>query len=115
MLYRIPSTTSIPEITGRNVAHARRSAVERAFLAADLVRDRITFVRWTIKQAAESQTSACLTSVPRLTSLVRLNATPSSPAVARLSLAKIRNRWPSTSAERRRRNALKPRERSASV
>ena len=51
MLYRIPSTSAIPEI-GRNVAHGKRNAIERAFPAADLVCGRVTFVRWTVRQAA---------------------------------------------------------------
>jgi hypothetical protein len=41
-----------PFVTGRNVAHARRCALERAFLAADLHLGRISLVTPTIKQAA---------------------------------------------------------------
>ena len=52
MLYRPLSTSAIPEITGRNIAHGKRNAIRRAFLAADLVCGRVRFVRWTVRQAA---------------------------------------------------------------
>lgn len=39
-------------ITGRSLAHAKRSVPERAFLAADLHRNRVDLVCPTIKQAA---------------------------------------------------------------
>jgi hypothetical protein len=38
--------------TGRNLAHGHRSATQRAFLAADLVRERVRLIAPTIKQAA---------------------------------------------------------------
>jgi hypothetical protein len=39
-------------VTGRNLAHAHRSAVERALLAADLHLGKCTLVQPTIKQMA---------------------------------------------------------------
>ena len=39
-------------VTGRNVAHGRRTAVERAFLAADLHLGRVNLVKPTVKQVA---------------------------------------------------------------
>jgi hypothetical protein len=36
VLYNPSISTSTPIITGHNLAHAKRSAIERAFLAADL-------------------------------------------------------------------------------
>jgi hypothetical protein len=44
----IPAIT----VTGRNVAHAKRSSAERAFLAADLHLDRAILAKPTIGQAA---------------------------------------------------------------
>jgi hypothetical protein len=55
MLYapstHIPSPT-IRIITGRNLAHGRRSVLERAFLGADLHLDRTQLIEPTIKQCA---------------------------------------------------------------
>jgi hypothetical protein len=59
MLYvkRPPAVNAYPDIpsitvTGRNVAHAHRSAVERALLAADLIAGRAELVKPTATQAA---------------------------------------------------------------
>jgi hypothetical protein len=43
----------VKRVTGRNIAHAKRSAVERALMAADLHLDRYALIRPTIGQAAE--------------------------------------------------------------
>jgi hypothetical protein len=40
-------------VSGRRVAHLKRNAVYRAFLAADLVRGQVVLRKPTIKQAAE--------------------------------------------------------------
>jgi hypothetical protein len=48
----ITATTAVVDVTGRNIAHARRSAVARAFLAADLHVGRVHVVRPTLIQAA---------------------------------------------------------------
>ena len=39
-------------ITGRNLAHANRSVLERAFIGADLRRNRVELISPTIKQSA---------------------------------------------------------------
>jgi hypothetical protein len=46
------SVDSTSTISGRNLAHGRRSVVERAFLAADLHLDRVALITPTIKQSA---------------------------------------------------------------
>jgi hypothetical protein len=51
MLYA-PPNSSATAVTGRNVAQAKRNAVERALLAGDIVRGRVRFADWTIGQAA---------------------------------------------------------------
>jgi hypothetical protein len=54
MLYN-PSpaiTTPTRIVTGRNIAHGKRSVIERAFLGADLHLDRIELAEPTIGQAA---------------------------------------------------------------
>jgi len=50
VLYDSPDATST--ITGRNLAHARRTAVERALAAADLHVGRLSLVEPTVIQAA---------------------------------------------------------------
>jgi hypothetical protein len=39
-------------VTGRNLAHGRRSTAERALIAADLHRNRVDLISPTVKQAA---------------------------------------------------------------
>jgi hypothetical protein len=51
MLYS-PQALPVNTISGRNVALAKRNAVERALLAADLCRGSTEFTGWTIAQAA---------------------------------------------------------------
>jgi hypothetical protein len=52
MLYRLstPTTTTLATITGRNLAHAHRSASERAAIAAQLVLGEAELVKPTITQ-----------------------------------------------------------------
>jgi hypothetical protein len=55
MLYRlstVPATANFPTITGRNLAHVRRTAVEKAFIAASFHFNRLTLIDPTIKQSA---------------------------------------------------------------
>lgn len=53
MLYRpSPSENQPTAVTGCSIAYGRRSAVERAFLAADLHRGHISLTRPTIGQSA---------------------------------------------------------------
>lgn len=55
MLYRIASddtTTAIPKISGRNIAHVHRTVAERALLGADLHLDHVELISPTIKQCA---------------------------------------------------------------
>ena len=54
MLYRIASdtTTTTPTISGRNLAHAHRTTVERALVGADLHLDRKALTIPTIRQSA---------------------------------------------------------------
>lgn len=40
------------QVTGRNIAHARRSPIERALLAADILAGRVDLVGLTAKQIA---------------------------------------------------------------
>jgi hypothetical protein len=47
----IPSMP-VTTVTGRNIAHAHRTSVERAFLVADVVAGRVQFVDLTVKQLA---------------------------------------------------------------
>ena len=49
--YRTGSTPATPLISGRNVAHARRSIRQRALLASDLVAGRTIITPLTIVQA----------------------------------------------------------------
>ena len=47
MLYRIASddtTTAIPKISGRNIAHVHRTVAERALLGADLHLDHVELI-----------------------------------------------------------------------
>jgi hypothetical protein len=39
-------------VTGRNLAHTKRSVPERAFLAADMHRNRVELISPTVKQCA---------------------------------------------------------------
>jgi hypothetical protein len=50
MLYA-PQLSSATAITGRAVAHGKRTARQRAILAADLVSGRVILTPWTITQA----------------------------------------------------------------
>ena len=55
MLYRPttpPTTTTIPTVTGRNLAHGHRSVLELAFLGNDLRRNHTQLISPTIKQCA---------------------------------------------------------------
>lgn len=52
MLYRIQPDTTTPTISGRNLAHSKRSVPERAFIGADLHRNRVELVSPTMKQCA---------------------------------------------------------------
>jgi hypothetical protein len=52
MLYTGPVDNVNPHISGRNIAHAKRSAVERAFIAADLHLGHCVLLKPTIGQAA---------------------------------------------------------------
>lgn len=54
----------LTRITGRNVAHARRTAVERALLAADLHLGLYALVKPTIGQAADLLKVCLATSIP---------------------------------------------------
>jgi hypothetical protein len=53
MLDSISNSHSATHVSGRRVAHLKRNAVYRAFLAADLVRGQVVLRKPTIKQAAE--------------------------------------------------------------
>jgi hypothetical protein len=48
--FTTPVATPPRQITGRNLAHARRNPVERALLAADLASGRVVLVEPTMRQ-----------------------------------------------------------------
>ena len=53
MLFNPKSPFNQPStITGRNVAHGRRTPSQRAAIAAELVSGEIVFIKPTLKQAA---------------------------------------------------------------
>jgi SpoU rRNA methylase family enzyme len=54
MLYTATAdNVNLPRISGRNIAHSKRSAVERAFVAADLHLGRYVLIKPTLAQAAK--------------------------------------------------------------